>query len=165
MTSFLFLQCWMNTKLQGKRRKKRSDNDGILSVQASCFLWLVQEPLSNHFTFHQEQKKDEWSQLATEQEKLFGSKSSPALSLRKVVGARTNGGGDAANGTPVSWLSALQSRGGRTVSQDGRRDASRPVAPVNYAAVAKEDVPRRRRHTAQVMNCAHNSLLKTRICQ
>jgi len=81
---------------------------------------------------------------------LFGSKSSPALSLRKVVGARTNGGGDAANGTPVSWLSALQSRGGRTVSQDGRRDASRPVAPVNYAAVAKEDVPRRRRHTAQV---------------
>jgi len=84
-------------------------------------------------------------QLAAEQEKLFGSKPSPARpqsSSRKVAGARTSGVGGAANGTPVRRLSALQS-GGRTASRDGRRDASRPVAPVNYAAVAvaiaKED--------------------------
>jgi len=76
-------------------------------------------------------------QLAAEQEKLFGSKPSPARpqsSSRKVAGARTNGGG-----TPARRLSALQS-GGRTASRDGRRDASRPVAPVNYVAIAKEDV-------------------------
>ncbi|KAJ1259882.1 hypothetical protein BS78_10G189900 [Paspalum vaginatum] len=76
-------------------------------------------------------------QLAAEQEKLFGSKPSPRpQSSRKVAGARTNGG--AANGTPVRRLSALQS-GGRTASRDGRRDAGRPVAPVNYVAIAKED--------------------------
>ena len=80
-------------------------------------------------------------QLAAEQEKLFGSKPSPARpqsSSRKVAGAWTNGVGGAANGTPVRRLSALQS-GGRTASRDGRRDASRPVAPVNYVAIAKED--------------------------
>jgi protein regulator of cytokinesis 1 len=80
-------------------------------------------------------------QLAAEQEKLFGSKPSPARpqsSSRKVAGARISGVGGAANGTPVRRLSALQS-GGRTVSRDGRRDASRPVAPVNYVAIAKED--------------------------
>uniref|UniRef100_A0A0A8YFJ5 Uncharacterized protein n=1 Tax=Arundo donax TaxID=35708 RepID=A0A0A8YFJ5_ARUDO len=76
-------------------------------------------------------------QLAAEQEKLFGSKPSPARpqSLRKVAGARVNGG--AANGTPVRRLSALQS-GGRTASRDGRRDTGRPAAPVNYVAIAKE---------------------------
>ncbi|KAL6873362.1 hypothetical protein ACP4OV_013444 [Aristida adscensionis] len=76
-------------------------------------------------------------QLAAEQEKLFGSKPSPARpqSSRKVAGARVNG---AASVTPVQKLSALQS-GVRTASRDGRRDASRPVAPVNYVAIAKED--------------------------
>ncbi|CAN6194395.1 unnamed protein product [Urochloa humidicola] len=80
-------------------------------------------------------------QLAAEQEKLFGSKPSPARpqSSRKVAGARANGGGGAVNGTPVRRLSALQS-GGRTASRDGRRDVARPVAPVNYVAIAKEDV-------------------------
>jgi protein regulator of cytokinesis 1 len=90
--------------------------------------------------FHQDQKKMN-DQLAAEQEKLFGSKLSPARpqsSSRKVAGARTSGVGGAANGTPVRRLSALQS-GGRTASRDGRRDASRPVAPVNYVAIAKED--------------------------
>ncbi|XP_062229246.1 65-kDa microtubule-associated protein 1-like [Phragmites australis] len=77
-------------------------------------------------------------QLAAEQEKLFGSKPSPARpqSSRKVAGARVNGG--AANGTPVRRLSALQS-GGRTASRDGRRDTGRPAAPVNYVAIAKDD--------------------------
>ncbi|KAF8658988.1 hypothetical protein HU200_058829 [Digitaria exilis] len=77
-------------------------------------------------------------QLAAQQENLFGSKPSPARpqSSRKVAGARTNGG--TVNGTPVRRLSALQS-GGRTANRDGRRDVSRPVAPVNYVAIAKED--------------------------
>ncbi|GJM97990.1 hypothetical protein PR202_ga14961 [Eleusine coracana subsp. coracana] len=77
-------------------------------------------------------------QLAAEQEKLFGSKPSPARpqSSRKVAGARVGSG--AANGTPVRRLSALQS-GGRTVSRDGRKNTGRPSAPVNYVAIAKED--------------------------
>ncbi|KAL6602985.1 hypothetical protein ACP70R_043346 [Stipagrostis hirtigluma subsp. patula] len=76
-------------------------------------------------------------QLAAEQEKLFGSKPSPARpqSSRKVAGARANG---AASGTPARKLSALQS-GGRSASRDGRRDTGRPAAPVNYVAIAKED--------------------------
>jgi len=87
----------------------------------------------------QEQKKIN-DQLAAEQEKLFGSKLTPVRpqSSRKVAGARANGGGGAVNGTPVGGLSALQG-GGRTASGDGRRDVSRPVAPVNYVAIAKED--------------------------
>ncbi|KAK3130811.1 hypothetical protein QOZ80_6BG0498330 [Eleusine coracana subsp. coracana] len=77
-------------------------------------------------------------QLAAEQEKLFGSKPSPARpqSSRKVAGARVGSG--AANGTPVRRLSALQS-GGRTASRDGRKNTGRPSAPVNYVATANED--------------------------
>ncbi|TVU08148.1 hypothetical protein EJB05_41537 [Eragrostis curvula] len=76
-------------------------------------------------------------QLAAEQEKLFGSKPSPARpqSSRKVSGARVNSG--TANGTPRR-LSALQS-GGRSASRDGRKNTGRPAAPVNYVAIAKED--------------------------
>uniref|UniRef100_A0A0D9WS26 Microtubule-associated protein MAP65-1a n=1 Tax=Leersia perrieri TaxID=77586 RepID=A0A0D9WS26_9ORYZ len=72
-------------------------------------------------------------QLAAEQEKLFGSKPSPARpqSSRKTPGPR-------ANGTPNRRLSALQN-GGRSASRDGRRDSGRPAAPVNYVAICKED--------------------------
>lgn len=79
-------------------------------------------------------------QLAAEQEKLFGSKPSPARpqSSRKVAGARVVSG--VANGTPVRRLSALHSGGsGRSVSRDGRKNTGRPAAPVNYVAIAKED--------------------------
>ncbi|KAL5200469.1 hypothetical protein ABZP36_021672 [Zizania latifolia] len=78
-------------------------------------------------------------QLAAEQEKLFGSKPSPARpqSSRKAPGPRPNCG--AINGTPIRRLSAHQN-GGRSTSRDGRRDSSRPAAPVNYVAICKEDV-------------------------
>ncbi|KAF0903117.1 hypothetical protein E2562_025708 [Oryza meyeriana var. granulata] len=77
-------------------------------------------------------------QLAAEQEKLFGSKPSPARpqSSRKVPGPRTNGG--AANSTPNRRLSVHQN-GGRSASRDGRRDSGRPAAPVNYVAICKEE--------------------------
>ncbi|BAF19970.1 65-kDa microtubule-associated protein 1 [Oryza sativa Japonica Group] len=78
-------------------------------------------------------------QLAAEQEKLFGSKPSPARpqSSRKAPGPRANGG--AVNGTPNRRLSAHQNGGGRSVSRDGRRDSGRPAAPVNYVAICKEE--------------------------
>ncbi|CAM0910033.1 unnamed protein product [Alopecurus aequalis] len=78
-------------------------------------------------------------QLAAEQEKLFGSKPSPGRpqSAKKLPGPRANGG--AVNGTPNRRLSVLQN-GPRSASRDGRRESVRPSAPVNYVAIAKDDV-------------------------
>uniref|UniRef100_A0ACD5UG59 Uncharacterized protein n=1 Tax=Avena sativa TaxID=4498 RepID=A0ACD5UG59_AVESA len=78
-------------------------------------------------------------QLAAEQEKLFGSKPSPARpqSSKKLPGPRANGG--AVNGTPNRRISVLQN-GARSASRDGRREMGRPSAPVNYVSLAKDDV-------------------------
>ncbi|KAI6690601.1 hypothetical protein NL676_027429 [Syzygium grande] len=85
-----------------------------------------------------DQKKFQ-DQHSTEQEAMFGSRSSPAKSTsgKKVVGGRANGG---TNGTPGRRLSLNASQnGGRSINKDGKRDNTRPVAPVNYVAVSKED--------------------------
>ncbi|KAK6946994.1 hypothetical protein RJ641_000467, partial [Dillenia turbinata] len=76
-------------------------------------------------------------QLNTEQEAIFGSRPSPArpLSSKKVVGTRANGG---ANGAPSRRLSLNAHQNGKSAAKDGRRD-SRPVAPVNYVAISKEE--------------------------
>ncbi|XP_077215338.1 microtubule-associated proteins 65-1 [Tasmannia lanceolata] len=82
-------------------------------------------------------------QLNTEQETLFGSRPSPnrPLGPKKVVGPRANG--SATNGTPNRRLSlnTHQSSGNgvRSTNKDGKSDKNRPVAPVNYVAIAKED--------------------------
>lgn len=85
-------------------------------------------------TYLQDQKKFH-EQLNTEQEAIFGSRPSPARPLsstKKVVGPRVNG-----NGTPNSnrRLSLNQNGGGRS----GKRDSARPIAPLNYVAISKED--------------------------
>lgn len=77
-------------------------------------------------------------QLNTEQESIFGSKPSPVRPLvtKKVVAPRSNGG---ANGTPGRRLSLnAHQNGSRSTNKDGKRD-NRPVAPVNYVAISKED--------------------------
>lgn len=86
----------------------------------------------------QDQKKIN-DQLAAEQEKLFGSKPSPARpqSAKKPPGPRANGG--AVNGTPNRRLSVQQQNGVRSGSRDGRRESVRPSALVNYVAIAKDD--------------------------
>ncbi|XP_048420179.1 65-kDa microtubule-associated protein 1 [Pyrus x bretschneideri] len=74
----------------------------------------------------------------TEQETIFGSKPSPArpVGTKKVVGPRANGG---PNGTPGRRLSLnAHQNGSRSVVKDGKRDL-RPVAPMNYVEMAKED--------------------------
>lgn len=80
----------------------------------------------------QDQKKFH-EQLNTEQEAIFGSKPSPARPLisKKVVGPH-------ANGTPGRRLSLAHHNGSRSINKDRRRDM-RPVAPVNYVALPKED--------------------------
>ncbi|KAI8552925.1 hypothetical protein RHMOL_Rhmol06G0305800 [Rhododendron molle] len=82
-------------------------------------------------------------QLNTEQEAIFGSRPSPSparasLGTKKVVGPRANGG---ANGTPSRRLSMNpHQNGSRSINRDGKRDSNtRPVAPVNYVAISKED--------------------------
>ncbi|KAL8131671.1 65-kDa microtubule-associated protein 1-like [Apium graveolens] len=75
-------------------------------------------------------------QLNTEQEAIFGSKPSPArsLSTKKVMGLRAN----AANGTPSRRISAAHQTLSKSINKEGKRDM-RPVAPVNYVSLAKED--------------------------
>nr|KYP59490.1 Protein regulator of cytokinesis 1 [Cajanus cajan] len=84
-------------------------------------------------------QKKHHEQRNTEQEAIFGSRPSPArpVSSSKVGGPRTNGG---ANGTPNRRLSLnAHQNGSRSTSKDGKRDNTRPVAPVNYVAITKED--------------------------
>ena len=54
------------------------------------------------------------------------------------MGPRANGG---TNGTPNRRLSLnANQNGARSVTKDGKRgDNTRPVAPVNYVAISKED--------------------------
>ncbi|XP_073273441.1 65-kDa microtubule-associated protein 1-like [Primulina huaijiensis] len=72
----------------------------------------------------------------TEQETVFGSTPTPArqLTTKKVVAPRVNG----ATGRRLS-LNTNQN-GSRSVNRDGKRD-TKPIAPVNYVAISKEDVP------------------------
>ncbi|KAG7957729.1 hypothetical protein I3843_11G189900 [Carya illinoinensis] len=81
--------------------------------------------------FHEQQN--------TEQEAVFGSRPSPArpVGTKKVVGPRANGG---ANGTPSRRLSLnANQNGARSATRDGKRDNTRPAAPVNYVAISKDD--------------------------
>ncbi|KAG2682383.1 hypothetical protein I3760_11G189200 [Carya illinoinensis] len=81
--------------------------------------------------FHEQQN--------TEQEAVFGSRPSPArpVGIKKVVGPRANGG---ANGTPSRRLSLnANQNGARSATRDGKRDNTRPAAPVNYVAISKDD--------------------------
>lgn len=75
--------------------------------------------------------------MSKEQESVFGSTPSPRQqpSTKKVVGPRANGG---ANGNSNRRLSLNASQNGRSVNKDGKRE-TRPVAPVNYVAISKED--------------------------
>ncbi|KAL7584757.1 65-kDa microtubule-associated protein 1 [Lactuca sativa] len=74
-------------------------------------------------------------QLNTEQEAMFGSKPSPARPLsstKKVVGPGSRG--------LNRRLSLNQNGGGgKSVNRDVKRDVPRPVAPLNYVAISKED--------------------------
>lgn len=74
--------------------------------------------------------------MSKEQEAIFGATPSPArqLSTKKVVGPRANGG---TNGTASRRLSLnAHQNGSRSINRDGK---TRPVAPVNYVAISKED--------------------------
>lgn len=71
-----------------------------------------------------------------EPETVFGSTPTPArqLTTKKVVAPRANG----ATGRRL-FLNTNQN-GSRSVNRDGNRD-TRPIAPVNYVSISKEDVP------------------------
>ncbi|TYJ01489.1 hypothetical protein E1A91_A13G157600v1 [Gossypium mustelinum] len=74
-------------------------------------------------------------QQNTEQEPIFGSRSTPArpASTKKVVGPRTNG-------TPSRRLSLSASQNGsRSAAKEGKRDSMRLAAPANFVAITKED--------------------------
>ncbi|XP_075505697.1 65-kDa microtubule-associated protein 1-like [Primulina tabacum] len=78
-------------------------------------------------------------QVSKEQEQpIFGSTPSPArqISTKKVVGPQANGGANGSTGRRLS-LNAHQN-GSRSINRDVKRD-TRPVAPVNYVAISKDD--------------------------
>lgn len=85
-----------------------------------------------HIYSWQEQKKFQ-DQLSKEQEAKFGSTPSPARppSARKANSPRGN-----ENASRRLSLNTHQN-GSRSTHKDGRRE-SRPVAPVNYVAIAKD---------------------------
>ena len=73
--------------------------------------------LQDHKKFSEQQN--------TEQESIFGSRTSPAppAGTKKVVGPRANGG---ANGTPSRRLSLnANQNGSRSAAKDGKRDSMR----------------------------------------
>ncbi|KAL5712810.1 hypothetical protein ACHQM5_014942 [Ranunculus cassubicifolius] len=72
-------------------------------------------------------------QLATEQETLFGIKPTPSksMSTKKVAGAPR---GNGVNGTPRRLSMNTNHQ------QSGTKGKSRPMAPVNYVALPKDDV-------------------------
>ncbi|KOM51954.1 hypothetical protein LR48_Vigan09g061300 [Vigna angularis] len=85
-------------------------------------------------SFNDDQKKY-YEQQTTDQESVFGSRPSPARPLgnKKVVGPRPNG-------TPNRRLSLnAHQNGSRSTAKDGKRDNTRPVAPLNYVSMSKED--------------------------
>lgn len=97
-------------------------------------LWLNIRFLRN--CTYQDQKKFH-EQQNTEQEAIFGSRPSPGRPISAKKGAAPR-----ANGNPTRRLSMNASQnGGRSTSKDGRRDSgnNRPIAPVNYVAISKED--------------------------
>ncbi|KAJ9551424.1 hypothetical protein OSB04_015469 [Centaurea solstitialis] len=71
-------------------------------------------------------------QLNTEQEAMFGSKPSPARPLssskKALPGSRLN-----------RRLSLNPNGGARSVNKDGKSANIRPVAPLNYVAISKDD--------------------------
>ncbi|KAJ1380413.1 Microtubule associated protein [Sesbania bispinosa] len=74
-------------------------------------------------------------QQNTDQESVLGSRPSPARPLgnKKVVGPRPNG-------TPNRRLSLnAHQNGSRSTMKDGKRDNTKPVAPLNYVSMSKED--------------------------
>ncbi|KAK1430929.1 hypothetical protein QVD17_14058 [Tagetes erecta] len=68
-------------------------------------------------------------QLNTEQESMFGAKPSPA---RRLSGSKKTMGPNEASNRRLS----MNQNGTRSV----KRDNTRPVAPLNYVAISKEDV-------------------------
>lgn len=70
---------------------------------------------------------------------MFGATPSPArqASTKKVVGPRSNGSANGAASRRLS-LNAHQN-GSRSINKEGRRESARPIAPVNYVAISKED--------------------------
>ncbi|PIA36922.1 hypothetical protein AQUCO_03200110v1 [Aquilegia coerulea] len=87
-----------------------------------------------------DQKKFQ-EQITTEPEFITRPSPNRPLGPKKVVGPRANGGGT--NGTPTRRLSlnANQSGGNgvRSMTKEGKRDNSRPIAPLNYVSISKED--------------------------
>lgn len=136
MTRFMWhVQCWEYFLLALPQPSYLSFKLGFLVVRFICF------GLHCNSTFGallQDQKKFH-EQLSTEQETLFGSRPSPArpLSTKKVLGPRANG----ANGIPNRRLSLnAHQNGTRSINKDGKRDnMMRPVAPLNYVAISKEE--------------------------
>lgn len=87
-------------------------------------------------------------QFVTEQETLFGSRPSPnkPLSAKKTVGIRSNGGNTPAADIPATRRLSLATGMPQSGSAEmlaprvnGKRERTRPAAPVNFVALPKGD--------------------------
>ncbi|GAA0166148.1 hypothetical protein Leryth_007827 [Lithospermum erythrorhizon] len=75
-------------------------------------------------------------QLSKEPETIGATPSPARPGTKKGVGSRVNGSG---NGNASRRLSLPAHNGSLSINKDGKRDMTRPVAPVNYVAISKVD--------------------------
>lgn len=101
----------------------------ICEITLTGLLWWT---LQDQKKFHEQQ--------STDQETITNPRPNPSparpVGTKKAVGPRANGG---TNGTPSSRRLSLNQNGSRSMNKDGRRDSMRPMTPVKYDAISKED--------------------------
>ncbi|KAH6795795.1 hypothetical protein C2S51_036781 [Perilla frutescens var. frutescens] len=127
--------------LIAKTRTWEQDRGMTFSYDGVPLLAMLDEYVMLRHDREEEKKRlrdlKKLSELSTKEQEV-GPTPSPARppSSKKVAGARANGG---ANGSTSRRLSLnAHQNGSRSVNKDGKRE-TRPVAPVNYVAISKED--------------------------
>ncbi|KAK4355214.1 hypothetical protein RND71_024185 [Anisodus tanguticus] len=128
--------------LVAKTRAWEQERDTTFTYDGVPLLAMLDEYMMLRHDREEEKRRlrdqKKFQEQMSKDPEVFGSTPSPARPLgpKKVTGPRANG---SANG-PTSRRLSLNSHqnGSRSINKDGKRD-NRPIAPVNYVAMTKDD--------------------------